>query len=109
MIKLDSLYDLKKHPPTSHLVYVRTVKRLYRNIDGEWIEKMYYSIKETAEILGLSDKRVGRMVKKLGVNPSVVKSDNLNYDQLTLIAKAAKIKKDKPCIKYTDIKKKLKI
>lgn len=110
MIKLQSLYDLKKQPPTQDIVYVKTVNRLYRYIDGEWIERSYYTDKEVADIVGLKVDRVKRMFNRLGIKKQILStSNNINYEQLILLVKIIKMKKENPQLRYKDIKLKMKL
>jgi len=109
MIKLPSLYALKKQPPTQDIVYVKTVNKLYRYIDGEWIERAYYTNAECADILGIKVDRMNRIFNRLGVNKKLYKTVNLNYEQLILLVKILKMKKENPQLRYKDIKLKMKL
>lgn len=109
MIKLQSLYDLKKQPPTQDIVHVKTVNKLYRYIDGEWIERVYYTTEDVANILGLKTDRVRRILAKLGMKKQLLAASNVNYDQLILLTKILKMKKENPQLRYKDIKLKMKL
>jgi len=109
MIRVSSLYDLKTQPPTNDIVFVKTVNKLYRYIDGEWIERAYYTTEEIANILGVSVDRMRRVLIRLNIKNKLFRTSNINYEQLILISKAMKMKKEKPCMKYSEIKLKLKL
>lgn len=109
MIKLNTLFELKKHPPVSGLVYVRSVKKIYCNINSEWIERVYYTIKEVSDILNISVRRAQHILRRTGINNKVLNISNLNYDQLAVLAKVIKMRNENPCMKYSEIKNKLKI
>lgn len=109
MIKLNTLFELKKHPPVPDVVYVRSIKKLYRNFDGEWIERAYYTIKDVADIFNISIRKAQHILRRAGINNKVMSLGNLNYDQLAVLAKVIKMRNDNPCMKYSEIKTKLKI
>lgn len=49
---------------TQDYVYVQRSKKIYHMQDGEWIEKVYFTVPECAEILGVPVGRVKYNVKR---------------------------------------------
>ena len=109
MIKLNTLFELKKHPPSSEVVFVKSVNKLYRNFDGEWIERAYYSEKDVSEIFGIPLKKAQHILRRMGIKNKMMKLGNMNYNQLIIISRIIKMRKENPCMKYSEIKKKLKL
>jgi len=103
---IKNLYDLKKLPPTNEVVYVLSVEKIFRNIDGEWIERAYYTTREVAQILGISVRRAQHIIFKVGLRP-VAGPRNVNKVQLKTLVDVIKIRKANPTMKYSEIKKQL--
>lgn len=106
MIKIKTKFQLK-HSPTDQLIYVITTKKLYRNIDGEWIEKVYFSSDEIAAIIGITPEKVRTIVRQLSLRQKSMRSCRINQVQLRIIAEASRqVSQDKT---YVEIKKDLKL
>ncbi|HTJ52547.1 MAG TPA: hypothetical protein VL443_23970 [Cyclobacteriaceae bacterium] len=106
---INSLHDLKKHPPTSDTVYVKTAKKLFWydfQLHG-WIAKTYFTSLEVSAILGLKHDKIQRMIRHLEIRRRMNRSENMGYDDLKLLMKVVKIRKAEPCRTYKDIKKEL--
>lgn len=107
MIRLKTLHELKRMPPNADIVYVQSVKKLFRCHDGEWIERAYYTTKEIAVILGINHRRIQHVLKKMNLQPMAGASKSLSYHQLIILARVYRIKKEHPKMMYREIKKML--
>jgi hypothetical protein len=102
MVKVKSLHDLKR-APKDEPVYVETISRLYRNIDGEWVEKLYFSTREISEITSVSVRQVQAIIRKLNLRSKYMSGKAMDYQQLKIIAQAVKMRMRG--IDYKSIKK----
>lgn len=106
MIHLRTIFDLRKHPPTDEVIYVTSVKKMYRSIGGEWIELAYYNSDEVAKIFNITRRRLLHIKKKMGIS-GPVNSKSIDRRQLKLLAKVLSIRREKPYLKYEEIRKML--
>jgi hypothetical protein len=89
MIKIDH-YNKLKTAPKKELVYVITSGKLYRNLDGEWVEKVYFTTKEVAQVTGIAQDKVRQIIRKLNLRSRYLRTKSLlDKDQLRLIAEAS--------------------
>ncbi len=109
MRRVKTLFALKKLKQTSDLIYVSSIQKLYKCIDGEWFEQVNYTTKQISSIANVSQRQVQNIIRKLNIRPKIIKNDRLNYDQVAVIVRAVSIKKETPQKSYSEIKKLLNI
>lgn len=109
MIRVKTLFALKKLKPTTDMIYVSSVGRLFRCVDGEWIERVNYTTEEISVIVGVSQRQVQNIIRKMKIRPKIINRDRLNFDQVKIIAKAVLIKSETKHKTYAAIRKELNV
>lgn len=108
MIRVQTIYEMKRLPqPVADAVYVEGIKKLYMCIEGEWIERVYYTTKEIAAIIGCGQRQVQTVIRKLNLRPKILNSSKLNYEQLTVITQAIIMRQKHRHLVYKQIKEDL--
>lgn len=109
MRSVKTLFALRRLKPTTELVYVSTVAKIYRCHEGEWFEQVNYTTKQVAMITRVTQRRVQHIIRRLNLRPKVTRHDNLGYDEVRVLIQALHIKHDFPNKTYEEIKKELKV
>lgn len=103
MIRIKSKHKLRL-APTNDVVFVETTRKLYRYIDGGWIEKLYFSVGEIAEIIPASPQVVREAIRKLNLRMKSERS-GLTHPQVMMIARSIQMRKQKKS--FEEIRKEL--
>lgn len=92
---------------TTELVHVkgRRIDKLFRLVDGEWIERAYFTTAEIADICGVTQRQVQNALRKLQVRTKAMNGTDLSIHHVRLIARAIKMREQN--INYTSIRKQL--
>lgn len=104
MIRLKTLRDLKKQQPVTEIVYVKSVNKMFRCHDGEWIERAYYTLDEVSNILNVPRRSALYIMKKIGIRPRAVK-----HEDLVSLIKIHQAKQESKSTPYSEIRRKLKL
>jgi hypothetical protein len=89
--------------PTTETVYVEGLRKLFYHDGHEWIEKRYFTVMETASIIGVSKWIVRDAIVKTGLR--LKRNGKLNMSELLKVASIIEMRAD---MKYRDIKVKMK-
>lgn len=108
MIRTTDLRTLKKLE-TDELVYVESVRKLYRREQGEWIERVCYSTNEIAAMCGITQTEVQRIIRKLHIRTKIMRNGDLRFAQISAIAGAITMKRQHPSYTWKKIKQKLRV
>jgi len=102
MVRTSSLYTLKKIKNTHGPVFVKALNRIYYNFHGEWIQKLYFSTNDVAEITDVPAWYVRKLCDKLRIK------GNIDYTALMTIIKAVRIKSTDKKMKFETLKQLIK-
>ena len=106
MKRVESLFELKRLHPTTDLVYVKSIKKFYRHQDGGWIEKRYFSALEMCAILKVNRLALQHMVNNLGIRRRK-RGENMGYDDLLILTRTLKLRRQSSHMTYKEIKSRL--
>lgn len=100
--------ELRNFTEQDTLVFVESQRKLYRNFQGEWIEKAAYSVHDISQILQESEEQIRMTIRGLNMRPKQMQT-GVTYGQLGVIAKALRIRKQNKTKSYENIRKELNV
>jgi hypothetical protein len=109
MIKVKTKYELQKLDPQSGFVLVTRVNKIFHNVNGEWIEKAYFTINECAEAInGMTSWKVHQFIDRLGLKTPTARRSKcikININQLKVLINAYNMRSEG--VSFDDIKERL--